>query len=95
MKHKIDKSKKIKLEIEKFIRKGGTITVVPPSDEPPTKHIVRSTSRQNPNLMSLSEGALFFSEKIKRMRTKYKEILKSDLIPQSLRKKLLGETDGK
>ena len=76
--------------IDEFLKRGGKIKRFP-YVPPTTKHVITPTTKQHPQIMSLDEGALFFSEKSKHVSKKFKEMLSNDnsLIPEDLRNKLM------
>lgn len=85
-------SEKMRVEtIEEFLARGGVIKKYPAVPYE-TDHVIKSTTSQDTqNLMSLDEGAHFFSEmKPKRVRKK-KDPLKGvdvDQLPENIRKLL-------
>jgi hypothetical protein len=77
--------------LEEFLAKGGQITKCPPAEDKSKPQVVKSINPGPAQLMSLSEGDLFYGEKSKRKR-KVKEPDLTDInisdIPEEVRKAL-------
>jgi hypothetical protein len=83
-------SEKMKVEtIEEFLARGGVIKKYPPHPYE-TDNVVKPTTTQGvQNLMSLDEGAHFFSEMKPKKTRKKKDPLKDvdvNQLPESIRK---------
>jgi hypothetical protein len=77
--------------IEEFLTRGGEIKRYPMVRPEEKTETIKSSTHAGQNLMSLDEGAHFFSEiKEKKIKTKSIEELHIDmsLIPEALKKKL-------
>lgn len=82
-------SDKPKVEtVEEFLARGGKITVIPPVPHETDNKVHPTTSAAAP-MMSLDEGAHFFSEVKKRQHEKKKDLLKEvdvSKLPADIRK---------
>lgn len=80
-----------KESIEEFLKRGGTITKCPPvlTPEEEVNSRVNSTINTGTTMMSLAEGALFYSEsraKSKERKKKAEKIINFSALPAALLK---------
>ena len=77
--------------IEEFLARGGAITVVPPAPEPEETYTNKVTpmSGASSTMMTLGEGALYYSEsraKPKERKKKLEKTINLDALPSRLLK---------
>jgi hypothetical protein len=73
--------------IDEFLEKGGEIEVIP-SISPEERHLIRSTAKKVPELMTLPEAELKFGKKqVKKKKIKIPDFsnINIELIPKHLR----------
>jgi hypothetical protein len=77
--------------VEEFLKRGGTITKIPPvapAEDSSNDHIVPTTNGGGTTMFTLGEGALYYSEskaKPKKLK-KLDEVINKSALPASLLK---------
>ena len=76
--------------IEEFLKRGGTITKVPPvipPEDSSNERIVPTTNGGGATMLTLGEGALYYSEsKTKELKRKVEQVINKAALPASLLK---------
>lgn len=82
-----------KESLEEFLARGGQITKVPTEQRKETPSVIKTQSGGPAHLMSLEEGALFYSEIKDKKESTPKESPKLDInaLPEVLRKKYIDK----